>query len=93
VFIAVDEYCARGPQGVEVRVEDGYLDYRSGERSTRIEYEFLLNERELVIHESTIRIWDTPSGAGLIGSIERQALVRDLSAALSVLGVKHRLES
>jgi len=93
VFSAVDEYCARGPQGVELRIEDGYLSYRRGERSTRIEYEFLLNERELVVHESAIRTWETSAGGGIIGSIERQELLRDVSAALAVLGVKHRFES
>ena len=88
VFTAIDEYCARGGDGVEVRLAREHISYTKGQRSANIAFEYLIDDDALLIYQMAIRRWD-PSGE-IIASIERQGILRDLSAALAAIGVKHR---
>jgi hypothetical protein len=93
LFEAFDATTARNPAGTTVEIVDEGLRYRSEGRSLFVPLEYLYGENEVVIYGPSIRAWEVPDALDAIGTIERVGIVAELSAALTVLGVKHRVES
>lgn len=75
-----------------VELLDGHLRYARDERSVTVPVEYvLLDAGELRVYESTLRAWDTPRGGGIIPSIERSGILKEVVEALRALGVPHRI--
>ncbi len=94
MFQAIDEATARHHDGTSVEILDDALRYRRGDRTLLVPLEYLYDDGEslLVIYAPSVRRWELPHAFEAIGSIERGEILAEVSAALTVLGVKHRVE-
>jgi hypothetical protein len=92
MFEAMGDRIARSSNGTLVEVLDDALRYRVGDRTLIAPIEYVFPESLVVLYAPSIRTWEVPDALEAIGSIEREKILADLSAALTVLGVKHRIE-
>lgn len=93
MFQALDAARASRFDGTTVEILDDCLRYRrDDDRTLVVPLEYLYGENQVVIYAPSIRRWELPHALEAIGSIERGEILRELSDALTVLGVKHRVE-
>jgi len=92
VFQALDATRASRLDGVSVEILDDYLRYCRDDRVLIVPLEYLYGENLVLIYAPSIGRWELPHALEAIGTIERGEILGELSDALTVLGVKHRVE-
>jgi hypothetical protein len=92
MFQALDDRTARRHDGVCVEVLDDGVRYRVGDRVLLVPVEYVYDdEAVLVLYGPALGTWEVPHALEAIGTIERVQILAEISEALTVLGVKHRV--